>query len=188
MSHQHLTKILSEEDFNLFHAGVLATRLAGRHTSGKLMLLTDDYRDLPEELHRYIEREKPLGYCVSPTGWNEKVFEVWVTPAYQDSTQFRCTLLHELLHGYVGISYGHNAHWRKHMYSALFHMAELGLMQPQGDEQVDPEDIARYGLRNYVKDVHKEAVLRHQAIEQAKGAHPLVRELFNQRKYLTPIL
>lgn len=59
----------------------------------------------------------------------QKYFDIWVNPSYKhDSARLRCTLAHELTHGYAGLKYGHNAHWRRWYYRVLYHLSNAGFI------------------------------------------------------------
>lgn len=62
---------------------------------------------------------------MEPEGSYQEYFNIWITPRYELATfRFYLTLAHELTHGYAGLKYGHNAHWRRWFYRVVWHLNE----------------------------------------------------------------
>ena len=128
-----LTQI-SKEEFDNLHAFVRACFDQGyqRRDPPLLKSISIHHSWAPQEHQEYLARNDSLGVTM---GTHE--FDIWITPAYKGPVfKFYMTLAHELVHGYAGLKYGHNAHWRRWFYRVLFHLVEAKIIPtPESDIQ-----------------------------------------------------
>ena len=116
--------LLSEEDFQQYHLFVKAcfAESVHRRYTPELATVSSDWSDFPKSHQISLAESDSLGMTMSDFGEVNRKFHIWMTPSYRSpSTQFYKTLLHELCHGYAGLTQGHNAHWRRWYYRVLAH-------------------------------------------------------------------
>lgn len=120
-----LTQI-SKEEFDNFHTFVQACFDQGyqRRDPPLLKSISIHQSWAPTEYQGYLAKSDSLGVTM---GTHE--FDIWITPSYQSPVfKFYMTLAHELVHGYAGLKYGHNVHWRRWFYRVLWHLVEAKMI------------------------------------------------------------
>lgn len=127
--------ILPVDQFEPVHAFVRAVFDQGRQRfKMDLATVTSSVAQSPQAFWDYLNKTDSLGVSMKAEGETEK-FHIWITPSYkQPLFKFYMTLVHELVHGYAGMQYGHNAHWRRWFYRTLWHLVEAGMMPAPEDE------------------------------------------------------
>lgn len=118
--------VLSEDDFSDLHTFVQACFDLGRQRfSPTLKTVSNNWTDLPEIHHGYLAKCQSLGVAMTAPAEEHGDFHLWMTPQWETASQsFYNTLVHELVHGYAGLQYGHNAHWRRWLYRVRWHLNE----------------------------------------------------------------
>lgn len=127
-------QVIPQYEFNLIHCFVEAIFDQGRQQFDmKLMTITDQISLCPQKWWEYINKEQPLG-CSMPDPDPEK-FHIWMNPAFKlPYFKFYMVLLHELTHGYAGMQYGHNSHWRRWYYRVLWHCVKAEMIPKPVDQ------------------------------------------------------
>lgn len=125
-------------EFDLIHTYVQSIFDQGRRrTDVKLKTMTNKIAHCPQGHWPYLAESDCLGVSMTDHGKPDE-FHVWINPAYKAPVfKFYMTLAHELTHGYVGLGYGHNAHWRRWFYRVLWHLVESKLIP-------EPEDALKF--------------------------------------------
>lgn len=82
--------------------------------------VSSEYR---EEIYEQANSSALLRAACIPVQQNSYEFDLWVNPAIVSATDepFKATLVHELCHGYLGTSNGHERPWRRFYTRALYH-------------------------------------------------------------------
>lgn len=121
--------LISEEQFNDLHDFVRAVFDQGRQRfKSELRIISNDASDFPGD-REYLQNCGSLGVCMEPQGAYQKYFNIWISPNYAwPSRRFYMTVAHELTHGYAGLKYGHNAHWRRWFYRVWFHLNKANFL------------------------------------------------------------
>lgn len=125
-------------EFQQLHSFVKAVFDEGRQRfKMELATVTNQIAMCPPSHWPYLTKCDCLGVSMQAQGKPEE-FHIWINPAYKKPVfKFYMTLTHELVHGYAGLQYGHNSHWRRWFYRTLWHLVE-GSMIPM------PEDELKY--------------------------------------------
>lgn len=170
---------MPRKEFDEFHSFVLACFDQGHQRfHPKLRRITTDKTGYAPEHEAYLEKGDAL--AVTMEGWTdiETEFDIWVTPTYyRNSPLFRATLAHELVHGYAGLKYGHNAHWRRWYYRVMWHLQKAHFLGMRDLPQELYDTEKRY---NRVSMVQGETLLC-EAAETAEAEHSQVLESFWKR-------
>lgn len=123
-----LTQI-SEEEFRVLHTFVQACFDQGKQQfSPVLTRITNQNEGFDPHHMEYIAKDGALAVTLENRGDYQTRFQIWVTSAYKASFSFYQTLAHELVHGYAGLKYGHNAHWRRWYYRVMWHLIEAKMI------------------------------------------------------------
>lgn len=100
--------------------------------SPKLRRITTENVGFVPVHEAYLKKTSSLAVTMEGYGDYQKKFDIWVTPQYKTaSPKFYMTLAHELTHGYAGLKYGHNSHWRRWFYRVLWHLNSAGYFNPE---------------------------------------------------------
>lgn len=128
--------LISRNDFDMFHEFIRSVFDEGRQRfNPRLNIISNERLDFPERDAEYLKDCTSLGVCMEPSGAYQSYFNIWVTPSYKEPVfKFWMTLAHELTHGYAGVKYGHNAHWRRWFYRVLWHLNHTDLMPKPEDD------------------------------------------------------
>lgn len=171
---------ISEEEFNRFHSLVRAVFDQGRQRfDGRLRTVTDDPTLFPKSEQEYLAQNKALGVTFKLRGEEFGTFHIWMNPAYAEpSFSFFNTLAHELCHGYAGVGYGHNAHWRRWYYRVMYHLWENGFISTPDEDPTDPDRYPGETLEImcYAKG------FQYNRIDSSQDELGLVREAFAKAK------
>ncbi len=121
---------MDEAEFVQFHTLVQACFDQGRQRfHPQVRRVTTNKTGYSPSHETYLKTTTALAVCMEGFGDYQKEFDIWVNPAYVKNTpRFRATLAHELVHGYAGLKYGHNAHWRRWYYRVMWHLQKAGMM------------------------------------------------------------
>lgn len=124
-----LTQI-SEEEFEKLHTFVRACFDQGRQRfSPRLVTISTEAEWFPEEHRPYLADCSSLGVTMETREKHQEEFHIWITPQYtQPVFRFYMTLVHELVHGYAGLKYSHNAHWRRWFYRVMWHVISADII------------------------------------------------------------
>lgn len=171
---------LSEDEFNTFHTFVKACFDQGRQRfSPELRRITTERDGFSPHHTAYLKTTDSLAVCMEGFDDYQTQFDIWVNPQYKEaSPRFFMTLAHELTHGYAGLKYGHNAHWRRWYYRVLWHIKAAGFFKPE-----DPVEHLMYS----VECMYNQASLRsgveliHEAMTRAESEHSQVMSNFSRR-------
>lgn len=161
-------KMIPQEEFDGINQLVLAVLDQGRKLDRpKLTLITSDSSGMTADDRKYIAKHKPLGCTFAPAmGYTE--FQTWIMPAFNDSQYFRAVLLHELVHGYVGIQYNHGPQWRRWYYRVLWHAINAGFLNLDR-LQDSVQDLCRDLTCIYFQNDAKELALITEAIARSEA-------------------
>ncbi len=169
---------MERESFDNLHLMVRACFDEGRQrfhpTLTRITIHNSGFR---KDHAEYIEKDQCLAVALE-NGGLQKNFSIWVNPSYTgDCYWFRATLVHELVHGYAGLRYGHNAHWRRWYYRVMWHMAQTGylIINPDKLENLCLDVGLNY---NYVGG---ELTLVREAFAKAESEHSQVLSNFWKR-------
>lgn len=172
---------ISQGEFDNFHKFVQACFDEGRQRfSPELVTIGTDINWFPQLHQAYLAKDTSLGVTMEDYGEYQSKFHIWINPAYKEpSFRFYATLAHELVHGYAGMKYSHNAHWRRWFYRVLYHLMGSELI-PQ---PLDSIRMVCYGLGiNYNhRSASSELQLIDEAFVQAQKEHPKVLENYWRR-------
>lgn len=172
---------ISEEEFDRFHAFVQSVFDQGRQRfSPELQRITTVNEGFHPEHAAYLKSTDSLAVTMENRGEHQEKFSIWVNPAYKEpSFRFYTTLAHELTHGYAGLKYGHNSHWRRWFYRVLWHL-DRSAMIPASEE---PLRLVCYGMGLQYNTVSssQELYLVDEAFAKAEEEHPQVEDNFWER-------
>lgn len=122
---------MTEAEFHELHTFVQACFDQGHQRfHPRLRRITTAKTGYSPSHEAYLKTTTSLAVTMEGMGDYQKEFDIWVNPAYTKNTpRFRATLAHELVHGYAGLKYGHNAHWRRWYYRVLWHLQKADLLK-----------------------------------------------------------
>lgn len=129
---------ITEDEFDRLHQLVLSVFDEGRQRfSPTLATVGTDISWFPQCHRAYLAKHQALGVTMEDLGARQEEFHIWITPAYVGPVfKFYMTLAHELVHGYAGLKYGHNAHWRRWFYRVMWHLHAAGFIpEPESELQ-----------------------------------------------------
>lgn len=132
-----LTQI-PQSEFDTLHTFVKACFDEGRQRfSPTLETIGTNFTWFPEVHQDYLASNVALGTTMEISEEHQKKFHIWITPQYKEPVfKFYMTLVHELVHGYAGLKYGHNAHWRRWFHRVMWHAIAAKVI-PEPDSSVD---------------------------------------------------
>lgn len=121
---------LSEADFTTVHTFVQACFDEGRQRfKPELLTVSKDWRDFPKHFQDELKARQSMGVAMHELGESGKTFHLWMNPSWHLPTQrFYNTLIHELVHGYAGLFYGHSQQWRYWYHRVMWHLNETDIM------------------------------------------------------------
>jgi hypothetical protein len=121
---------MTEAEFHEFHTFVQACFDQGRQRfHPELRRITTDKTGYSPEHEAYLKTTTALAVTMEGRGDYQKAVDIWVNSSYyRNGPRFRATLAHERVHGYAGLKYGHNAHWRRWFYRVLWHLQKADLL------------------------------------------------------------
>lgn len=175
--------ILPQEEFDLLHTFVLAIFDQGRQRfKMDLKTVTVDPYECPENHLNYLLTSDSLGVSMTAR-FRPEEFHIWINPAYKKPVfKFYMTLVHELVHGYAGMSYGHNAHWRRWFYRTLWHLHEVGFIPRPVDELKMVCLSVEYTYRNGEARIYVDPMLTIlEAFSKAEKEHDQVKANYFKR-------
>ncbi len=175
--------LIPREEFNNLHSFVQACFDEGRQKfNTKLKTISTDIDDFPACHRPYLARCDALGVSMADRGMTNKEFHIWITPSYEKlSYRFYMTLAHEMVHGYAGLQYGHNAHWRRWFYRVLWHLNEAKMIpEPESELRMVAFSVeCSYNhSTDYTKSLHALPV---EAFAKAEEEHGRVLKNFWKR-------
>lgn len=147
----------------------------------QLMAIGTEVSWFPKCHQQYLVHSDSLGVTMEDYDEHQKEFHIWITPAYRAPVfKFYMTLAHELVHGYAGLKYGHNAHWRRWFYRVLWHLNESKLIpEPESSLGAICWSVGRTYNRTGLPSVEK--ALIQEAFQKAKSEHVQVVENYWKR-------
>ena len=171
--------IIPEEEFNRFHALVQSCFDQGRQRfSPTLETIGTDISWFPSCHRAYLAKHEALGVTMEDLGVRQEEFHIWITPAYQTPVfKFYMTLAHELVHGYAGLKYGHNAHWRRWFYRVMWHLHAGGFL-PEPENELK---MVLWGQGLSYNRVSGELELVTEAFDKARRDHSKVLDSYWKR-------
>lgn len=170
---------ITEDEFDRIHSMVLAVFDEGRQRfSPTLATIGTDIDWFPTVHRAYLAKHQALGVTMEDLGQREEEFHIWITPGYREPLfKFYMTLAHELVHGYAGLKYGHNAHWRRWFYRVMWHLHESGMI-PTPESELK---AVMWGQGLSYNRVSGEFELVTEAFEKARKDHHKVIENYWKR-------
>lgn len=127
-AHMKYSLDLPEEEFQRLNQTLRCTILAnGRVDSwNSPRVVTTDLSKLSKRYRTVCSTQGDGTNAICFTcDHNPHEFDIWVNPERDiRSESYRVTLLHELTHGYLGTTKGHNAQWRSLFARTLWHYSE----------------------------------------------------------------
>lgn len=170
---------MSREEFTEFHEYVRACFDQGRQRfNPELRRITTDPTGFDPEHEAYLKTTESLAVCMEGRGDYQEQFDIWVNPSYkEDSARFRLTLAHELTHGYAGLKYGHNAHWRRWYYRVLYHLHSAGFIEGPSIGTFMVQTESRYNTVSLLQG----NLLIQEAVEKADSEHNTVTTNYLKR-------
>ncbi len=126
---------ISHDQFDILHTFIRSVFDQGRQRfTINLATMTNQAGLCPEYHWPYLFKTDSLGVSMTARG-NSSEFHVWINPSFREPLfKFYMTLVHELVHGYAGLSYGHNAHWRRWFYRTMWHLVQAEIIPAPEDE------------------------------------------------------
>lgn len=177
---------ISEDQFTDFHSFVQSCFDLGRQQfDPKLTRITTVNKGFNPLHAEYLRKSDALAVTMENHGDYQKRFQIWVNPCYKEpSFGFYMTLAHELVHGYAGLKYGHNAHWRRWLYRVMWHLDRSSMIP----EAVDGLELVCFntGLRYNYTNHKAELDLIEEAFRVAEQEHDKVEENFWKRTIDAP--
>lgn len=172
--------VIGPLEFDLLHTYVKAIFDQGRQRFDmRLATMTNKVALCPQAHWPYLTKTDSLGVSMTEIGKPEE-FHVWINPQYKKPLfKFYMTLAHELVHGYVGMKYGHNAHWRRWFYRVLWHLVEAEFI-PEPQDPLKYVCITVEHAYNHVLRVDPMLTIL-EAFSKAKSEHEAVNENYFRR-------
>lgn len=173
--------VLERTDFERLETFVAACFDQGQQRfTAQVKTVSNQWEDHPKYSHGFLKGRKSLGLAMQGPGDKTGEFHLWMHPHWHTATQpFHSTLLHELVHGFTGIQYGHSAHWRRWLYRVRWHANEAR-MTP-----LHIKDLRMHcfniGLTYNKSDTSKEMDLLVEAFHTAEKEHERVLKNYWER-------
>lgn len=170
---------MDEAHFMEFYTFVLSCFDQGRQRfQPQLRRITTEKTGYSPHHEAYLRETTALAVAMEGMGDYQKEFDIWVNPAYgKDNPRLRATLAHELVHGYAGLKYGHNTHWRRWYYRVLYHLQHADLL---GLENL-PEFVYNVELSYNQVSVRQGETLIIESANKAKEEHAQVLKNYWKR-------